>query len=229
MSQRGCPFLTAHFAMTTDGKISTRNFTPSLFTSPQDKAGIQEMRAGADAVLAGRGTVSADTMSLGLTRPDLRAERTRNGLPPAPLRVVVSNAGRLDPRWKIFARADSPPIIFSTARMPRPIRDAVAPLCDLHLFSGRKVGLRAVLKILRRDYGVRRVVCEGGGALLRALAEENLIDEIFLTIAPVVFGGKSAPTLTGLPGGFLPQARSFRIAGQRTCGDECRLRLLRKS
>jgi riboflavin biosynthesis pyrimidine reductase len=89
------------------------------------------------------------------------------------------------------------------------------------------VPLRAALALLRPAYGVRSLVCEGGGELLRSLAEGGMLDEIHLTVAPVVFGGSGAPTLTGLPGGFLANPMDFRIARLRTIGDECVLHLVR--
>jgi 5-amino-6-(5-phosphoribosylamino)uracil reductase len=76
---------------------------------------------------------------------------------------------------------------------------------------------------------VKSLVCEGGGELLRSLAAEGLLDEIHLTVAPVVFGGLTAPTLTGLPGDFLPEPLDFRIAAMRAIGGECVLHLKRSS
>jgi riboflavin-specific deaminase-like protein len=223
------PRIAAHFALTADGKISTRNLTPSQFTSPADKARLREIRAKHDAILAGRGTVAADTMSMRLSDPRLRAGRVRRGLPAEPLRVVVSNAGRLDPSWKIFRGGGAPVVVFSTIRMPAKTRSALAGLCDLHLFESETVSLPAALAILRSGYGVKSLVCEGGGELLRSLAAEGLLDEIHLTVAPVVFGGLTAPTLTGLPDAFLPEPLDFRIAAMRAIGGECVLHLKRSS
>lgn len=222
------PLVIAHFAMTADGKTSTRAFTPALFTSPADKRRLQEVRAGADAVLAGRGTVAADSMSMGLSREDLRSDRVSRGLPPVPLRVIVSNAGNLDPGWKVFSCTDSPLVIFSTRRMPSSLRPVIARKAELFLFRGRTVDLEQSLKILREEFGVERLVCEGGGTLLRSLALLDLVDGIYLTIAPVIFGGRLAPTLTGLPGPFLDPPREFEIVRQSTSGDECVLELRRK-
>ena len=54
-----------------------------------------------------------------------------------------------------------------------------------------------MLQVLRSEYDVRRVACEGGAELFRSLLELQLVDRLNLTIAPYIFGGKSAPTLTG--------------------------------
>ena len=214
------PFVLAHFAVTADGKISTRAFTPAQFTCAADKRRLQETRAGCDAVLAGRGTVSKDTMSMGLSAPDLRAKRMAEGRPAVPLRVMVSHAGRLDLSWKVFAYRESPLVVFTSARMPGHLRAAVARRAELYIFPGAAVDIGAALQILREDFGVRRLVCEGGGALLRSLAARDLVDGIRLTIAPVLFGGHGAPSLTGLPGEFLNPPREFRIIRQRVAGGE---------
>ena len=214
--------------MTADGKTSTRAFTPALFTSPADKRRLQEVRAGAGAVMAGRGTVAADSMSMGLSQLDLRNERVSLGLPPVPLRVIVSNAGRLDPGWKVFKYPVSPLVVFSTRRMPVRLRSVIARQAELFLFTGRTVDLRKALEILRSEFGVSRLVCEGGGTLLRSLTSLDLVDEIFLTVAPIVFGGRLAPTLTGLPGGFLKPPRQFEIVRQSVHAGECFLELRRK-
>jgi len=169
----------------------------------------------------------AGDMSLWHEANGLREARMARGLPPAPLRVIVSNDGRLGPAWKASCCTAPPPVIFSTARMPERLRSDAASCAELFLFQGKKVDLARALLILRADFGVRRLVCEGGGALLRALAEEDLVDEIRLAIAPVIVGGRLAPSLTGLPGGFLQPQREFRIARHSVVGGECCLELRR--
>jgi riboflavin biosynthesis pyrimidine reductase len=100
-------------------------------------------------------------------------------------------------------------------------RAVIARKAELYLFSGTTVDLRVLLEILASEFGVKRVVCEGGGRLMRSLAELDLIDGLFLTIAPVVFGGRLAPTLTGISHQMLPASRDFEIVSQSAAGGEC--------
>src|SRR6476646_9398428 len=116
------PFVAATFAMTVDGKITTRNFSPVDFTSREDKAHLIRQRALGDAVLIGHGTIENDNVRLGIPREDLRKERIARGQPPYPIRVIVSNKGRINPCLKIFESDFAPIIIFSTTRMPRKTR-----------------------------------------------------------------------------------------------------------
>src|SRR5688500_4921459 len=95
------PFVTANFALTADGRTSTRNFTPTDFSTPRDKHRLLEIRASCDAVLVGGRTLVADEMALGLPDAALRAQREKRGAAPYPLRVILSNRGRLSPELKV--------------------------------------------------------------------------------------------------------------------------------
>ena len=87
------PRVIANFALTADGKVSTRNLTPTGFTSKTDKRRLLEIRSLGDAVLAGARTVKTDRMSMRITAEDLRKRRSSLGKPPEPLRVIVTNSG----------------------------------------------------------------------------------------------------------------------------------------
>jgi riboflavin-specific deaminase-like protein len=224
MNRRDRPKVIANFALTADGKVSTREHTPANFTSPRDKHRLLEIRAMGDAILVGRNTVATDTMSMTLRDRDLRAMRRAKGLAPEPLRVIVSQRGRLDPKWKVFQTPGARRIVFATTQMPAAKRRAIEPLCDLHLFDSEWAPLEQVLATLRKQYAVRTLVCEGGPTLLRGLIEIGALDVLYLTVAPVIFGGKDAPTLTGTNPDFLAGIAHFRLASMRTVGGECYLR-----
>lgn len=206
--------------MTVDGKITTRNFTPVDFTSREDKQHLFRQRALADAVLLGHSTLERDNVRLGVSE-DLRQQRIKRGQTPAPLRVIISNEGKIGSHLKIFQWELSRILIFSTERMPKDVRTALKSKATLHLSKTRDVDLAEVLRILRRDYKVRRIACEGGPTLFRSMLELGLVDELSLTIAPYLFGGSDAPTLTGLSKDFLPASVSCVMKDMRVAGDEC--------
>jgi riboflavin-specific deaminase-like protein len=218
--RRARPEVSVNFALTWDGKISTRNKTRSDFSSPRDKHRLLEIRATADAVLVGKRTVERENMSIGLPNAALRAERVRRGQPPYPLRVIVTNSGRIDPGLGLFSKRFSPIHIFSTSRMPAAIRAALAGSADVHLSQDRSVDLNEMLSFLRSVHGVKRLVCEGGPTLLRSLLERDLVDEMHITFCPLIFGGARAPTLTGLPGGFFRASTKLRLVEHQVIGAE---------
>ena len=218
------PFVTANFALTWDGRISTRRGTPADFSSKSDKRRLVEIRAQCDAVLVSAKTLAADNMSMGLPDAALRAARTARGQREYPFRVLLTNSGRIDPALRLFAKTFSPIVIFSTTRMPASIRAALAARADVWLHESASVNLPAMLATLRADYGVKRLVCEGGAQIFRALLTAGLVDELHTTLSPRIFGGEKAPTLTGLAGAFLPGSVPLALKKMEVIGGECFLR-----
>src|SRR5215472_4857440 len=194
---RNRPFVIATFAMTADGKVTTKKFGPVDFTSRGDKLHLFRQRALADAVLLGHTSLERDNVRLGVPA-ELQELRIKRGQSRSPLRVIVSNKGKIDSRLKIFQSGSSPIIIFSTKQMPPKNQEA-----------------------LRDQYKVRTLACEGGPTLFRSLLERDLVDQLNLTIAPYMFGGANAPTLTGLSKEFLPASVHCSLIEMRTVGDEC--------
>ncbi len=215
------PFVAATFAMTFDGKVTAKNYTPIDFTSREDKAHLIRQRALGDAVLLGHATLEVDNVRLGIPREELRAERIARAQAPCPLRVIVSNAGRIDPTLNIFQTDFGPILIFSTTRMPRAIQKQLREKATLHLSDAQVVDLSWMLQQLWLDYKVKRIAFEGGPALFRSMLELGLVDQLNLTIAPFLFGGKKAPTLTGVNLDFLPRSVHFSLEEMRVVADEC--------
>src|SRR5713101_3610672 len=120
--ERQRPFVSATFAITADGKITTKKFSPVDFTSREDKLHLFRQRALGDAVLIGHTTVERDNVRLGVPQEELRKARIKRGQTPYPLRVIVSNEGKINNRLKIFQSDPAtagPIVMFSTTRMPR--------------------------------------------------------------------------------------------------------------
>jgi 5-amino-6-(5-phosphoribosylamino)uracil reductase len=217
---RSRPFVIATFAMTVDGKVTTKDFGPVDFTSREDKLHLFRQRALADAVLLGHTSLERDNVRLGVPA-ELQELRLRRGHSRSPLRVIVSNKGRIDERLKIFQSDVSPIIIFSTRQMPRKNREALRKRATLHLTAAREIDPAAMLETLRVHHGVRTLACEGGPTLLRSLLKHDLVDQLNLTIAPYMFGGLKAPTLTGLNNEFFSASIRCTLVSMRTIGDEC--------
>ena len=138
--------------------------------------------------------------------------------------MVLTNSGRIDPAFRIFTKTFSPIVVFSTTRMPARTRAALAAQADVWLHESASVNLVALLATLRADYGVRRLVCEGGAQIFRALLAAGLVDELHVTLCPRIFGGEKAPTLTGIPGAFLPASVPLILKKMEVIEGECFLR-----
>ncbi len=215
------PFVLVNMAMTADGKIATADRRLHTFGSRRDLAHLYELRATADAVMCGARTAGAD-VTLGPGGLKYRRLRLRRGLAEFHLRVLVSGSGCLDPGLPLFTRRFSPIIVITTGRAgPGRWRRLAAVADEVVVAGGSKVNFTAALAHLAEQWGVRRLLCEGGGELNDALFRADLVDELHLTICPLVFGGRTAPTIAdgvGVP--RLADARRFRLARRRRVGEE---------
>jgi riboflavin-specific deaminase-like protein len=222
------PRVLVNFAMTIDGKVSTTKLSPANFTSKQDKRRLLEIRSLGDALLVGASTVQADNMSMGLPDEDLRKARRERGQSEYPLRVVVSSSGDISTQLNIFNQQFSPIVIYSTRRMNAANQEALKTRAELRLSEGERVHLPYLLNDLYQNYRVRTLVCEGGPRLARSLVEIGAIDELFLTVAPILFGGAEAPGLLGRAGPFLSASRIYRLESMKVLSGECYLHYLAK-
>ncbi len=213
--------MVANFAVTWDGRISTRNHTPSDFSSAADKRRLLEIRAEGDAVLASAATVKADTMTMGLPVASLREARVSLGKTAFPLRAIWTRSGSLSPTLRLFEQSFSPVVVFSGNRMPDPTRTALAKLATVRLAPDDNLSPEWVLRMLREHHGVRTLVLEGGGTLLRLFLESNCVDELCMTWCPRIFGGSQGITLTGVPADFLPHSVHASLLHLEQIEGEC--------
>src|SRR5436190_13758615 len=112
------PFVYLNVATTADGKLATANRKFVVFSSRRDQQLLLELRARADAVMAGARTVDLVPVNLGPGPAKYRRLRLKNRLKEYNLRVVVSGSGTLNPNAEIFRRRFSPIIVMSFAKAP---------------------------------------------------------------------------------------------------------------
>jgi riboflavin-specific deaminase-like protein len=216
------PFVFANFAMTADGKIAFADHTFKPFSSRRDREHMLELRATADAVMSGARTVNLSEATMGTGGAKYRRLRLKRGLREFNLRIIVSGSGSIDPDAEIFRRRFSPLIVLTTDRVPPAKLRRLRELADEVKICGRKeIDFRRALRWLRRKWGVRRLLCEGGGELNGTLFRAGLVDELHLTLCPKIFGGRDAPTIAEGPGVLkLSDATQLELKSSRRIGDE---------
>jgi 2,5-diamino-6-(ribosylamino)-4(3H)-pyrimidinone 5'-phosphate reductase len=216
------PFVMVNMAMTADGKIATANRKVSSFGSRRDQENLYELRATADAVIAGAGTVGHTKVNLGPGEVKYLRLRLNRRLREYNLRVVVSGSGALNPHAEIFKKRFSPVIVLTTARASKTrLRQLQAVADEVKVCGRREVDFRAALQWLHSKWGVKRLLCEGGGELNDALFRAGLVNELHLTICPRIFGGKTAPTIAeGVDFSRLANALKLKIKSFKPVGIE---------
>ena len=216
------PFVMVNMAMTADGKIATANRRVSSFSSRLDRDNLFELRASADAVMAGARTVDLERVDLGPGPAEYRRRRVRRGLREYNLRVVVSRSGTVDPGATIFQRRFSPVLVLTTRRISATRLKRLRAVADAVKICGeREINFEKAFRWLRARWQVRRLVGEGGGEVNDALFRSGLVNELHLTICPKVFGGRRGPTIAdGLGAPCLEQAAQLELRSARRRGDE---------
>jgi 2,5-diamino-6-(ribosylamino)-4(3H)-pyrimidinone 5'-phosphate reductase len=216
------PFVLVNMAMTADGKIATANRAVSSFASARDHEHLLELRATADAVMAGARTVDSAPINLGPGPARFRRKRLNHGLAEYNLRVIVSRSGSINPRAQVFQRRFSPIIILTTHQAGAGRIRKLRALADVVKVCGRKeINFRAAFRWLRKQWRVKRLLCEGGGELNDAVFRAGLVGELHLTLCPKIFGGRHAPTIADGRGfGHLTGAERFRLKSIRRNGGE---------
>jgi 2,5-diamino-6-hydroxy-4-(5-phosphoribosylamino)pyrimidine 1'-reductase len=224
------PFVCVNMAASVDGKITSAAREYPSMTSVLDRVEMDRLRAESDAILLGAGTLRADDPTLGVRSPEMRARRRALGKPAGLPRVVVSASLELDPASRFFDDdGDGGARIIATVEGAAPARRAaLAARAEVWTVGREHVDLRRLLHRLR-ERGVERLLVEGGGELNWHFVRDDLVDELYVTIAPCLIGGKDAPTLLEGAGFTIAQRRLLRLVEARREGDElyCRWSILR--
>ncbi len=181
------PYVFANMVASVDGKAQIDGTAAGL-GSRVDHALLVRLRALADAVLEGAGTVRADR-TYAVLPPERAAQRLGKGMTAQPRWAVASRSGRLPLDAAIFRRPELPPIVLVSELAPAGRIGPLAKVADVIALPGDPPNLLPGLVSMRQRLGVRWVLTEGGPNFLHSLLQQRLLDELFLTLAPKVVSG----------------------------------------
>ncbi|MFO7191537.1 pyrimidine reductase family protein [Thermocrispum agreste] len=218
------PWVQANMVSSADGAAAVDGRSAGL-SHPADKRVFALGRDLADVVLVGAGTAQAERYA-GIKPRELRTSRRQaRGLSPLPPIAVVTNRCSLSPQSPLLTDTMVPPIVLTCAAAPAERRDGLADAgADVVVVGEDSVDLPSAVRALG-DRGLYRIDCEGGPRLLGAMVAADLVDQLCLTVSPLLAGAGaerivSGPAMTGPP-------RSLRLASVLTADGFLMLRYRR--
>jgi riboflavin biosynthesis pyrimidine reductase len=183
------PRVVAVMIASADGRTAVTGRSVGL-GHPADRALLRELRAAVDAILVGTATLRAERYA-NLLDPDQRAQRVAAGLDPEPIVATVSRQLDVPSDIGLLAEPTARVQVYAEVEGEVPSQGAWVAV---HRFEPGALTMPAVLEHLSTERGARAILCEGGPTLLRELVVAGCIDDLLLTVAPMLVAG-DAPTL----------------------------------
>lgn len=202
------PEVILNYACTADGKISLADRSWHGFGSHRDKDRMDRLRSLVDVVLIGAETLRREDPDLRIVDAARRQARIERGQPENPRPAILSRSLKLPQQPRMLSHfAEKPWLITATA--DKKTENKLSKSFDVLATGGQEVDLQAAMSRLWEE-GVVRLLVEGGGATNALFVESGMVDEIYMTICPVLAGGVQAPTPVdgkGLNAGTLSRLR----------------------
>lgn len=201
------PWVRANMVAAADGAATLTGRSGGL-SSPADKRLFALLRDLCDVVLVGAGTVRAEGYQA-VKRSEARVDwRRSRGLPDVPPIAVVTGSLDLDPSSALFVGARERTIVITTERAAGERGAEFVQVADLIATPGDRVDLAAAIDALVGG-GLRHILCEGGPRLLAQLVAAGRLDELCLTMSPLLVGGEAPRVLHGVT---LEPPRALNVA-----------------
>ncbi|MBV1851610.1 pyrimidine reductase family protein [Catellatospora tritici] len=187
------PWLRANFVSSVDGAVAVGGLSTGL-SGAQDRRLLKLLRMLCDGLLVGANTLRAEQYRPLTLDADRRGWRQARGLVPYPRLVVVSGSLDLDPGLPALAGAPVRPIVLTGPDAPAARREALAEVADVLTAPDLRTGLA-----LLHERGLDQLLCEGGPTLLGSLTAADLVDELCLTVSPLLAGTGASRITAGSP------------------------------
>lgn len=189
------PFIFINSAMSADGKLSTKERKQVKISGKRDFERVDELRARADAIMVGIGTVLADDPSLTVKSPERKTARKTAGKSENPVRIVVDSAARTPLDADIFKKGEGIRIIAVSNSAPEEKIKRLEEKALVIKTGAHRVDLSELATKLK-VMGINSLMVEGGATLNWGMLSAGLVDEIYTFVGNLIIGGKTAPGFT---------------------------------
>ncbi|MEG4117047.1 RibD family protein [Microcoleus sp. N9_B4] len=230
------PHATVILAISADGKIADAVRSPARFGSAKDKAHLEQQVAASDAVLFGNGTLQAYGTTMRVISPELLKQRELQGKPPQPVQIVCSRSSQFDPNLRFFQQPVPRWLLTgqdsTETALPSPLPSSLFPLpssffllpsmFDRIIYAKTAGGEIDWIDAFQQlaSLGIKRLAILGGGKLVASVLAAGLVDELWLTVCPLILGGADAPTPVEGKGFLADLAPKLELLAVKQVGQE---------
>lgn len=212
------PFITLNIAESVDGKIAPIGGKKVNFGGAEDRQQMEILRAEADGVVIGCGTLLTEDPPLLIRDKSIQARRTEQKGSPHPRNIAICSS--LPPQLEemlFFRHPETEKIVFTTEKTPPKIRETAARYARVEVVSVDENGRVNLCEVVERlhQIGIQRLLLEGGGELNFSMLQSGLVDEIYLTVCPFIFGGRNAPSSVGGAGFPFDEVCQLQLVSHR--------------
>lgn len=187
VADRSTPTLRVNFVTSLDGSATVKGLSGGL-GGPADKLVFDTLRRLADVVLVGAGTARSEGYGA-MRLPDADEQwRVEHGLAAQPAFALVSGRLDLDPTSDIFTKAPVRPLVLTSASAPSDARAALGAVAEVVSCGDDHVEPQRIVDALV-GRGLPQILCEGGPSLFGTFIAADLVDELCLTVSPLLEGG----------------------------------------
>jgi len=207
----GRPRVVVAMIASADGRIAVEGRSVGL-GHPADRALLRELRTAADAILVGSATLRAERYA-NLLDDEQRAQRAASALEPEPIVATISRRLDLPGDVPLLAEPTARVQVYTEAEGEVPSQGAWVAV---QRFEPGQLTMPAILEHLRTERGARTILCEGGPMLVREMVAADCVDDLMLTVAPMLVAGDA---LTPLRGPLLEPPAGLALRDVHRAGD----------
>jgi len=218
------PLATVILAISADGKIADAVRSPARFGSANDKAHLEQQVAASDAVLFGNGTLQAYGTTMRVSSPELVKQRELQGKPPQPVQIVCSRSAQFDPNLRFFQQPVPRWLLTgqdadTAVPFPYPMTNSKFDRIIYAKTAGGEIDWIDAFQQLA-SFDIKRLAILGGGKLVASVLAAGLVDELWLTVCPLILGGADAPTPVEGEGFLADLAPKLELLAVKQVGQE---------
>ena len=200
---------TVILAMTADGKIADYQHSAAHFGSDRDRSHLEKQVSLADGVLFGAGTLRAYGTTLTVKDRKLLQERIERLQSPQPVQIVVSASRNLNPQWRFFQQPIPRWLLTSDRGASWQNKSGFERILICSTINDLSIDWSEAFTKFK-ELGINKLAILGGAELVASLLAVDLVDELWLTICPLILGG-NAPTPVGGMGWLQSQGKQLKL------------------